>query len=49
MELTPAETRVLGCLMEKERTTPENYPLTLNSLIGACNQLTNREPILALG
>ena len=49
MELSPAETRVLGCLIEKERTTPENYPLSLNSLIGACNQLTNREPILSLG
>ncbi len=49
MELTPAETRVLGCLMEKERTTPENYPLSLNALVGACNQLTNREPIMALG
>lgn len=49
MELSPAETRVLGCLIEKERTTPENYPLSLNSLISACNQLTNREPILTLG
>ena len=49
MELSPAETRVLGCLMEKERTTPENYPLSLHSLIAACNQLTNREPILSLG
>ena len=49
MELSPAETRVLGCLIEKERTTPENYPLSLNSLISACNQLTNREPILSLG
>ena len=49
MELTPAETRVLGCLIEKERTTPETYPLSLNSLIAACNQLTNREPIMALG
>ena len=49
MELTPAETRVLGCLIEKERTTPENYPLSLNSLVAACNQLTNREPILTLG
>lgn len=49
MELTPAETRVLGCLMEKERTTPENYPLSLNSLVAACNQLTNREPIMTLG
>ena len=49
MELTPAETRVLGCLIEKERTTPENYPLSLNALISACNQLTNREPIFTLG
>ncbi len=49
MELTPAETRVLGCLIEKERTTPENYPLSLNALVAACNQLTNREPIMALG
>ena len=49
MELSPAETRVLGCLIEKERTTPENYPLSLNALISACNQLTNREPILTLG
>ena len=49
MELSPVETRVLGCLMEKERTTPEAYPLTLNSLIAACNQSTNRDPILTLG
>ena len=49
MELTPAETRVLGCLMEKERTTPENYPLSLNSLVAACNQSTNRDPITNLG
>ncbi len=49
MELTPAETRVLGCLIEKERTTPENYPLSLHALLAACNQLTNREPIMALG
>ena len=49
MELSLAETRVLGCLIEKERTTPENYPLSLNYLISACNQLTNREPILTLG
>lgn len=43
--LSPIEARVLGCLLEKERTTPEYYPLTLNSLISACNQTTNREPI----
>ena len=49
MELSAVETRVLGCLIEKERTTPENYPLSLNALISACNQLTNREPILTLG
>ena len=45
--LTPLETRILGCLLEKERITPENYPLSLNSLIAACNQSTNREPIVA--
>lgn len=44
--LTPVETRILGCLLEKERITPENYPLSLNSLIAACNQSTNREPIV---
>ncbi len=49
MDLTPVETRVLGCLIEKERTTPENYPLSLNSLVSACNQLTNREPTMTLG
>ena len=49
MELSPVETRILGCLLEKERTTPENYPLSLNSLVAACNQTTNREPVLTLG
>ena len=48
MELTPVETRVLGCLLEKERTTPDTYPLTLNSLLSACNQTTNRDPVLTL-
>ena len=48
MELTPAETRVLGCLLEKERTTPDTYPLTLNSLTSACNQSTNRDPVTTL-
>ena len=48
MELTPAETRVLGCLLEKERTTPDIYPLTLHSLTSACNQLTNRDPVTTL-
>jgi uncharacterized protein len=45
--LTPTEARVLGCLMEKERTTPENYPMSLNSLMTACNQSTNREPVVS--
>ena len=45
--LTEVEVRVLGSLVEKELTTPENYPLTLNSLLNACNQKTNREPVVA--
>ena len=45
--LSAVETRILGCLLEKERITPENYPLSLNSLIAACNQSTNRDPITA--
>ncbi len=44
--ITPEEARVLGCLIEKERTTPEYYPLTLNALQNACNQKTNREPVV---
>ena len=48
MELTLVETRVLGCLLEKERTTPDTYPLTLNSLLLACNQTTNRDPSMTL-
>jgi uncharacterized protein YceH (UPF0502 family) len=43
--LSPLETRVLGCLLEKERITPENYPLSLHSLTAACNQTTNRDPV----
>lgn len=46
MELTPVQVRILGCLLEKERATPDNYPLTLNSLILACNQTTNRQPVV---
>jgi uncharacterized protein len=46
--LDPTELRVLGCLIEKQRTTPEQYPLTLNALRLACNQATNREPVLEL-
>ncbi len=44
--LTPLEVRVLGCLIEKQMTTPEQYPLTLNALVNACNQSTNREPVV---
>jgi uncharacterized protein YceH (UPF0502 family) len=46
--LTPAQARVLGALVEKEVTTPDYYPLSLNALINACNQLTNREPVMHL-
>jgi uncharacterized protein YceH (UPF0502 family) len=46
--LDPVQLRVLGCLIEKQRTTPEQYPLTLNSLRLACNQATNRDPVLEL-
>jgi uncharacterized protein len=45
-DLTPAELRVLGSLLEKQRTTPDTYPLTLNALRAACNQSTNRDPIV---
>jgi uncharacterized protein YceH (UPF0502 family) len=45
--LDPAEVRVLGSLIEKQITTPDYYPLTLNALTNACNQLTNREPVVA--
>ncbi len=44
-ELSPAEQRVLGCLIEKRFTTPDQYPLTLNGLRLACNQSTNRDPV----
>lgn len=45
VDLTASETRVLGCLLEKQRTTPEAYPLSLNALRLACNQSTNRDPV----
>ncbi len=48
LRLTAAEARVLGALVEKEVTTPEYYPLTLNALINACNQKSNREPVMEL-
>lgn len=47
--LTIIEGRVLGCLLEKERTTPDQYPLTLNALLLGCNQSTSREPVMHLG
>lgn len=47
LELGPIEARVLGCLMEKDMTTPEYYPLSLNALTNACNQKSNREPVVS--
>jgi hypothetical protein len=47
--LSQAEARVLGVLVEKQRTVPDTYPLTLNALVAGCNQKTSREPILAFG
>src|SRR4051794_24580548 len=46
MDLDPVEIRVLGCLIEKQRTTPDVYPLTLNALRLAANQSTNRDPVV---
>ncbi|MBE0626149.1 MAG: DUF480 domain-containing protein [Burkholderiales bacterium] len=48
LELSLHETRVIGCLIEKEITTPEQYPLSLNALTNACNQKSNRDPVLNL-
>ena len=48
MTLTPVEARVLGTLMEKARTVPDSYPLSLNSLLLGCNQKTSREPLMEL-
>jgi len=48
IELTTHEARVIGCLLEKEVTTPEQYPLSINSLTSACNQKSNRDPVLNL-
>jgi uncharacterized protein YceH (UPF0502 family) len=47
MDLDAAEVRVLGCLIEKQRTTPDAYPLSLNALRLACNQTTNRDPVVS--
>jgi uncharacterized protein YceH (UPF0502 family) len=49
MSLSPEEARVLGCLLEKERTTPDAYPLSMNALVAACNQSTNRSPVVSYG
>ena len=45
MDADAVEIRVLGCLIEKQRTTPDVYPLSLNTLRLACNQATNRDPV----
>ena len=47
-ELDPVELRIVGVLMEKERATPDQYPLTVNALLQGCNQKTNRDPVTAL-
>ncbi|MCO7261968.1 YceH family protein [Dickeya zeae] len=47
-QLTPREARIIGCLLEKQVTTPEQYPMSLNGLTAACNQKTNREPVMDL-
>ncbi len=48
VELTALEARVIGCLIEKQITTPDQYPLSLNALTNACNQKSNRDPVLEL-
>jgi len=48
LDLVPLECRVLGCLLEKQLSTPDVYPLSLNTLVNACNQSSNREPVLAV-
>ncbi len=47
-ELDAVEIRVLGCLLEKEQTTPDAYPLSVNALVAACNQKSNRDPVMGL-
>jgi uncharacterized protein len=48
MNLSLYETRVIGCLIEKDITTPDQYPLSLNALVNACNQKSNRDPVLEM-
>jgi uncharacterized protein len=47
--LSPLESRIIGALVEKQITTPDQYPLSLNALVNACNQKSNRDPLLSLG
>jgi uncharacterized protein YceH (UPF0502 family) len=47
IELSPIEARVIACLIEKQITTPDQYPLSLNALVNACNQKSNRDPLMA--
>lgn len=47
IELSPMEARVIGCLIEKQITTPDQYPLSLNALVNACNQKSNRDPVMS--
>lgn len=48
LNLSSTEVRILGCLIEKQATSPETYPLTLNALVTACNQKTSRDPVMNL-
>ncbi len=48
IQLTPIEARIIGCLIEKAVTTPDQYPLSINALTNACNQKSNRDPVLDL-
>jgi uncharacterized protein YceH (UPF0502 family) len=48
VNLTPVQSRIVGCLIEKEMATPDNYPLTMNGLLAACNQTSNRNPVTRL-
>ena len=48
IELSPIEARVIGCLIEKQITTPDQYPLSLNALVNACNQKSNRDPVMSV-
>src|SRR5690606_38328269 len=48
LQLDAIEARILGCLVEKEATTPEQYPLTQNAVLTACNQKTSRDPVMQL-